>query len=186
MRIKLIILIIFLIYGCNTQEDIVIDNEAIETQEENAVLESQEAELLDEDIVAKEMVPEEFLITDEIYEETFNDINNVINELNSIINSENYDLWLNYLTENYIIETSRPSYLEKWENDKNLQESGIIIHSLNDYFYYLVVPRRFKAQLDTIEFIDENRVHAYTVINGVQYLLYNLVRKENGWKIDFY
>ncbi len=186
MRIKLIILIIFLIYSCNTKKNIVSENGNIESQEENAVLELQETELSDENIVQEELIPEEFVITEEIYEETFKDINNVINELNSIIQSENYDSWLNYLTEYYIIETSKPSYLEKWENDKNLQASGIIIQSLKDYFDYLVVPRRSKAQLDTIEFIDENRVYAYTIINGVQYLLYNLVRKENEWKVDFY
>jgi len=186
MRTIFLILIIILIYACNTQEDVVLENVTIEHQEENTVLESQETELADENTSQEEQISEEFVITEEIYKETFSNINSIITELNNIIQRKDYDAWLTYLTENYIIETTRPSYLEKWENDINLQEKNIVIQSLRDYFDYLVVPRRSNVQLDEIEFIDKDRVYAYTVINGVQYLLYNLLRIENNWKIDFY
>lgn len=177
-HILLFILMLFIFSGCNslkeenTDSDVAYENES-ETIQENT-----------EEPVSEK--PEEFIITDELYEETFNDINSVINDLNKIIQRMDYDAWLTFLTDNYITETSKPSYLEKWDNDKNLQQKNIVIRSLKDYFDYLVVPRRSNVQLDEIEFKEENRVYAYTIINGVQYLLYNLLRTEDGWKIDFY
>ena len=167
-----------LLFSCNTEEVVILD----EADTDNF----QAAEENSEPVPDNTEEPEEFIITEEIYAETFNDINDVINEVNKIIQREDYDAWLTYLTNNFITETSKPSYLEKWDNDKNLQQKNIVIRSLKDYFNYLVVPRRSNVQLDEIEFKEQNRVYAYTVINGVQYLLYNLVRTDEGWKIDFY
>ena len=129
---------------------------------------------------------EEFKVTEELYKRTFEDINDVIEKLNTIIKNNEYDTWLTYLTDSYITETCKPDYLVKWQRDPRLIEKNITLRTLKDYFIYVVVPTRSQAKLDKIEFLDDTRVYAYTVFKGEQYLLYNLVKGDEGWKIDFY
>ena len=70
--------------------------------------------------------------------------------------------------------------------DSRLQEQNIVLHSLRDYFDNVVVPRRFHAKLNDIEFLDDSRIYAYTIIRGEKYLLYYLINSADGWKIGFY
>ena len=123
--------------------------------------------------------PEEFVVTEELYNQTFDDIESVIAELNALIQAENYDLWLTYLTARYVEETSKSAYLGKWIKDPDDR-------NLKTYFLEVVVSTRSKVKLDEIEFIDDSSVYAYTVYKGEKYLLYYLVKTEDGWKVDFY
>ncbi len=133
-----------------------------------------------------ESEPEKFEVSEELYNQTFNDINSVIEELNRIILNREYKNWLTYLTEAYFKNTSRPEYLIRWQKDPRLQEKKIVIRTLKDYFDYVVVPTRSRAKLDEIEFRDDTHVYAYTVFQTKKYLLYSLVKTEQGWKINFY
>ena len=130
--------------------------------------------------------PPKFEVSEEVYKQTFGDIKSVIEELNRIIQNREYKNWLTYLTENYVKNTSRPEYLRRWQRDPRLKEKNIVLRTLKDYFDYVVVPTRSEAKLDEIEFLDDTRVYAYTVFESKKYLLYNLLRTEKGWKIDFY
>ena len=76
--------------------------------------------------------------------------------------------------------------MSRWLSDPRFKDSNITIETLNDYFTYVVVPTRSLVKLDKIEFIDDSKLYAYTEFKGEKYLLYYLVRTENGWKIGFY
>jgi membrane-associated HD superfamily phosphohydrolase len=130
--------------------------------------------------------PAKFEVSEELYKQTFDDIKSIIEELNRIIRSREYKTWLTYLTEEYVENTSRPEYLRRWQKDPRLIEKNIVLRTLKDYFDYVVVPTRSQAKLDEIEFRDDTHVYAYTVFEGKTYLLYYLVKTEEGWKIDFY
>jgi hypothetical protein len=128
----------------------------------------------------------EFSVTTEVYNRTFDEIRAVIDELNRHIAGGEYEGWLEHLTQNYVRETSRPEFLDKWRDDPELKQRGIVLRTLKDFFVYRVVPTRTTAKLDEIEFVDDEHVYAFTVLRGEKYLLYSLVKTAEGWKVDFY
>ncbi len=128
----------------------------------------------------------EYAVSKEVYNRTFDEIRAVITELNTHIARGEYEGWLEHLTDNYVRETSRQEYLDKWKEDPELKQRGIVLRSLHDFFEYRVVPTRSRAQLDEIQFVDDSHVYAYTVLRGEKYLLYYLVKTDKGWKVDFY
>jgi hypothetical protein len=126
---------------------------------------------------------EEFVVSEEVYTKTFDEIEVFIRNLNEIIRREDYDTWLTYLSEEYIERTSDPAYLKEQSEQPMLKKNKISLNSLRDYFIYVVVPSRVQAQLDEIEFIGENQVKAYAMIKNTKALLYLLVRENDKWKI---
>ncbi len=128
----------------------------------------------------------DYAVSKEVYNRTFDEIRAVITELNTHIARGEYDGWLEHLTDNYVHETSKQEYLDKWKEDPELKQRGIVLRSLHDFFAYRVVPTRSRAELDEIQFVDDSHVYAYTVLRGEKYLLYYLVKTDKGWKVDFY
>ena len=126
---------------------------------------------------------EEFVVTEEVYSKTFDEIEVFIRNLNKIIRNEDYDTWLSYLSEDYIERTGDPEYLKQQSEQPLLKKSNVHLSSLRDYFTYVVVPSRTQAQLDEIEFIDESQVRAFAMIRNTKALLYFLVRENGDWKI---
>ncbi len=126
---------------------------------------------------------EEFVVTEEVYSKTFDEIEVFIRNLNKIIRNEDYDTWLSYLSEDYIERTGDPEYLKQQSEQPLLKKSNVRLSSLRDYFTYVVVPSRTQAQLDEIEFIDESQVRAFAMIRNTKALLYLLVRENGDWKI---
>ena len=126
---------------------------------------------------------EEFEVSEEVYTKTFDEIEEFIRNLNEIIRREDYDTWLTYLSEEYIERTGDPSYLKEQSAQPLLKKSNISLKSLRDYFDHVVVPSRFQARLDEIEFVGENQVKAYAMIRNTKALLYLLVRENGMWKI---
>ncbi len=129
---------------------------------------------------------QEFTVSAEVYNRTFDEIRGVITELNTRIAKREYAGWLEHLTESYVRETSKQEYLDKWKEDPELKRRGIVLKTLRDFFDYRVVPTRSNVKLDEIQFVDDKHVYAFTVLRGEKYLLYYLVKTENGWKVDFY
>jgi hypothetical protein len=127
--------------------------------------------------------PDKFEVSEDLYKKTFSDIEALINNLNRIIKSNNFDEWKKYLTKDYI------EYYSSQENLKNLSETPIlkkykiVLRSLKDYFTYVVVPSRADVQLDDISFIDDNNIKAYMKIDGEPVVLYTLINIQGNWKI---
>ena len=130
-----------------------------------------------------EQKPEEYVVSEEVYTKTFVEIEVFIQTLNEIIRNEDYDTWLTYLSDEYIERTGDQAYLRQQSEEPMLKKHGITLNSLRDYFIHVVVPSRVQAQLDEIEFIDENQVRAYAMIKNTRALHYLLVRKNDKWKI---
>jgi len=126
---------------------------------------------------------EEFVVTEEVYSKTFEEIEVFIHNLNEIIRNEDYDTWLTHLSEDYIERTGDPEYLKAQSEQPLLKKSNVHLSSLRDYFTYVVVPSRTQAALDEIEFIDESQVRAFAMIGNTKALLYLLVRENDDWKI---
>ena len=130
-----------------------------------------------------EQPEEQFVVTDEVYIKTFDEIEEFIRSLNDIIRKADYQTWLTYLSQDYIDHTGDPEYLKEQSQQPLLKKSNISLKTLRDYFDHVVVPSRVQAELDEIEFIDENQVKAYAVIKNTKALLYLLVHENGKWKI---
>jgi hypothetical protein len=126
---------------------------------------------------------ENFVVSEEVYTKTFDEIEEFIRNLNDIIRSEDYETWLTYLSDEYVERTSDPEYLEQQSQKPLLKKNNIHLKDLKDYFTYVVVPSRTQARLDEIEFIDEDHVEAFAMIRDTRALLYLLVRENDKWKI---
>lgn len=145
-----------------------------------------------EDLPKPEPVPEvpaeqesdDFIVTREIYEKTFEDVEVLIDRLNAIIRNENFEGWNEYLTMEYRDYYSDPAVLRDISEDlRKKYRYELRLRSLRDYFIYIVVGSRQEATLDKIEFIDESHLLAYSIVNDTPVILYYLANDGEGWKI---
>jgi len=128
----------------------------------------------------------EFVVTPELYNKTFDEVNAVIAELTSLINAQDFEGWRSFLTADYIARTSDPKFLKKASTSGVLQKSGIVLHTLKDYFENVVVRSRTQATLTDINFVDKTHVKAITVIDGNPVILYYLVQEDGRWKVGIW
>ena len=128
----------------------------------------------------------EFVVTKEVYDRTFEEINELIGSLNEIIHEEDYEGWLGHLSDEYIRTTSDPEWLATQSEAPLLRQADIRLRDLHDYFTYVVVPSRTQAELGEIEFLDENHVKAVAELRGRRVILYLLVREAGRWKVGLW
>jgi hypothetical protein len=127
--------------------------------------------------------PQEFVVSEEVYSRTFDEIGDFIRNLNRIIRDEDFQTWLSYLSQDYIHTTSDPAFLWQQSQKPLLKQNNVELTGLEDYFFRVVVPSRNQAQLDEIEFLDENHVKAISIVRGTRVVLYLLVHEQGNWKI---
>jgi hypothetical protein len=170
---------LLMLAACETPSPPPEEVEAVQPQPAQTV-EPEERELQS---TTEETEPEEFVVTEEIYTKTFDEIEELIRNLNEIIQNEDYQSWLMYLSNAYVEKTSNPEYLKEQSQTPLLRKNKVKLKHLQDYFNYVVVPSRTQAKLDEIEFIDETKIKAYAMIGNTRALLYLLVREDSKWKI---
>ena len=206
-----IIAFIVFIFGCQTSPEPIIEEQVAEEEpveeepvveeapeepveepeeepppepEEEPVTEVEQEEPVEEEPVAEEIQETaEFVVSEEVYTETFEDIRGLIGELNSIIRSENYSVWLGYLTNDYKSHFSSAEVLKENSDQPLLRKYNISLRSLEDYFKYVVVPSRSNARLDDLVFIDNEHVKAIMVVKDRITILYQLELVNGVWKI---
>jgi hypothetical protein len=123
-------------------------------------------------------------VSEELYEQTFTEVEQTIQELNDIISRRDYVAWQGYLTEDYRRTYSSPEVLAESSQSAVLVRNNIRLETLEDYFNFVVVPSRANVRLDDLVFVDEQTVEAIMEIRGDRYLLYLLKKVDNRWKID--
>ena len=129
---------------------------------------------------------QEFVPTRELYNRTFDEAKKVIADLTAIIAAEDYQGWLSYLTEEYVARTSDPEFLATASHSGVLLKSGIVLHTLKDYFENVVVRSRVQAALTDINFVDATHVKALTIVDGRPVILYYLVQEGGRWKVGIW
>ena len=127
-----------------------------------------------------------FIVTEEVYVTTFEEVEKTIGILNEIIRDRNFELWKQYLTQTYIGEFSDPETLRARSQSPILQRNNIVLRSLEDYFDWVVAPSRANARLDDLEFINDDTVIAIMVVQGQPVILYQLKNADGIWKIDLF
>jgi len=123
-------------------------------------------------------------ISQEVFESTKIEVQNYIEEVNSLIRAGNFEAWKDNLSDEYFKGISDPEFLRRSSESALLKRQGIVLQSPQDYFTYVVVPSRANSTVDDIEFISQNRVKAFTINNRNERLrLYDLEHTGNTWKI---
>lgn len=125
----------------------------------------------------------DFVVSDELYWRTFEEIKAVVAELDTIIREKRYDAWLGHLSGEYTARTGSGEFLAQASKSARLTSRKIVLASLEDYFVNVVVQSRLQATLDDIHFVDEANVKALTQVGGETYILYWLTREGGAWKI---
>lgn len=128
----------------------------------------------------------EFVVTEEVYQRTFEEIEAVIAGLNAIIRAGDFSAWEKRLTAAYRERTSSREYLDEVSQSPLLKQNGVRLTTLEDYFRKVVVPSRSSVKLDQLAFVDATHVKAITVIQGETYILYWLVREDGTWNIGIW
>jgi hypothetical protein len=123
-------------------------------------------------------------VSAEVKEMTFTDVKRLIQNLNTVIQTRNYELWTTNLTDDYLEFWSDPETLARLSESPVLRRQNITLTTLRDYFIHVVYPSRQNDRVDDIEFIGETRIKAI-IINpkGERLVLYNLEKIGDTWKI---
>lgn len=180
---SLIIMILFLIACVTTSQQ-----EAVPVVPADPVIDSEIPDKVPERIPERpsEIQAEDSSveISHEVYEKTFGEVGEIIEELNGIIKSGNYNMWVEFLTPRFIREIMDPLNIDRINDQPVLKRNNIVIKTLSDYFMYVVVPSRASVRLDDLVFTDTDRVRAFMFIRDERVLIYQLEQIEGKWKIS--
>ncbi len=123
--------------------------------------------------------------------ETFNkdkaDVLAVIEELENVMKTQDYKVWLTYLDDASIAYWSKRTNLQKAQ--KRLPIKGLKIDSLQDYFTYIFIPSRQGHKMEEIRYETDKQVKAVQTRKDEEgkYIgdtVYYYLRKINGqWKL---
>ncbi len=123
-------------------------------------------------------------VSEDLYEQAFGEVEEVIEELNFIISRRQFDRWTTYLTDEYVEYYSSEQVLEELSRNAILAQNNIRLRTLRDYFLNVVVPSRASARLDDLIFYTDTLVEAVTIFRGQSVILYELRKIDGEWKID--
>ncbi len=135
---------------------------------------------------APEEKPAEFVVTDDVYRKTFQEIQQLVETLDRSIREKNFDEWASYLSPEYAARVGSAEFLQEASRSGVLNKRGITLQTVKDYFLYVVVPSRSGANLEEISFVDETHVKAITLVDERPVILYWLVRSDARWKIGIW
>lgn len=174
-----------LIFSCTTSAP-AVQPEPVPEAVENPPEPAPKEDVKEEPEVTELASPEEssqFEVSQEIYEQTFDEIEALIQELSDVISKKQFDKWLTYLSTDYIRTYNSQEELDLINEYPQLKDNGVVLKSLRDYFNWVVVPSRSRAVLGDIVFIGETQVIAYSSFEGKRAKLYELEQLDGKWKI---
>ncbi len=123
-------------------------------------------------------------ISEEIKKSTFIDIRKFIETLNTVIQTKDFTAWNLYLTDTYRDYYSNAEVLAELSNQSVIKRQGIVLKTLKDYFISVVYPSRQNDRVDSIEYIGQTKVKAFTTnAKGDRLVLYILEKIGDTWKI---
>lgn len=141
-------------------------------------------EVIQEPKTVVEEKPVIYVATEEEYDKTFDEVEQLIARLNRIISTGDFNTWQDYLSESYILKNGDSEYLAKLSDNPVLRDYGIKLKTLKDYFKYVVVLARSNVVIDEIQFISEDKIKALTLIHNEKFVVYFLIKSDEGWIIS--
>lgn len=137
-------------------------------------------------------------VSQEEYDTTIQDIQEMILKLNDIVRAKDFAAWMSALADSSVKKINSPEFLEERANDlykKNVSNAAIRgqdisrVRKINfrgpqDYFNYVVVPSHANDHVDEITFNSQTQITAYIRDEkGQRLILYDLEKIDGQWKI---
>jgi hypothetical protein len=122
------------------------------------------------------------------HDSTLDEVQRFIGSLNDIISNKNYNSWKAALSQAYFTRISSSQFLREMSDQPAMKTRNIVLRTPEDYFTNVVVPSRADSHVEDIEFIESNRVKAFTVTKNSRgeeqwLVLYDLEKVGNSWLI---
>lgn len=105
-----------------------------------------------------------------------------ISELNDIMKSKNYKMWLNYIEKNSVEYWSLKSNLSTVS--KQLPVKGLNLKTLEDYFNYVFIPSRMGRRIDDIRYLSSTSIKAVQIKNDDTIIFYNFKKIDGEWLVE--
>jgi hypothetical protein len=175
--VLLIIVLFTLFLSCGSEPESA-PADIPETRNEEPVIVEASVEKTDDDVF------DPLSISQELFDSTKIDVQQLIADLNRIIRAKNYNTWVSHLGKAYLDKISSGEFLASVSAQPYLKNKKITLTSAKDYFEKVVVPSRTNDRVDDIAFVSQNRVKVYTINDkGERLRLYDLENLGEGWKI---
>ena len=174
------------LFSCKTTETPVEEPIQIaeETVEEPVEIKAEEPEV--EEVKEPETTVNEGIeVSEDLYNKTFDEIEDLIKEVTQLIRKKNFNGWKKFLSEKYIETVGSAEHLREVSESPSLKDV-VELENLRDYFQWVVVPSRASARLDEIIFKDEEHVTAYMYIEENRTILFQFELLDNEWTITIW
>ena len=185
-NIILLTLLSLFLFSCKTTEKPVeppVDS-VEEPIEEVVKVEPEELEVV-EVVEPETTVKEGIEVSEDLYNKTFNEIENLIKEVTQLIRKKNFNGWKRFLSEKYIETVGSAEHLREVSESPSLKDV-VELKTLRNYFQWVVVPSRASARLDEIIFKNEQQVTAYMQIEDNRTILFQFELIDDAWAITIW
>ena len=189
----LILPISFLLFSCGStpkveEKEIQAPEEVIVQEEPEEVIDNSDDVILIDDVVVDETEEEylrsinnlqaEEVVTKSEFEEDKAAILAIIENLAEIMEEEDFNAWMNYISKDSKTYYSNPKNIRKAQ--KKLPDKTLQLYGIKDYFKHVFIPARKNRRVDEIRYISKSYVKAVQVKDDSSIVVYYYFVKENG------
>lgn len=159
----------------NDDDSVELINEVVQIEE---VLDEEDEEYLrsTNELTENEVVTKEEFIDDKA------EILHIISELQEIMENEDTEAWLKYISPDSIRYYSSPVNIRKAQ--KKLPNKTIQLNGIGDYFKHVFIPSRKRSNVDEIRYISKTNIKAVEVKpDGSTVVYYQFVKVNGKWLV---
>lgn len=122
------------------------------------------------------------LVTKEEFIDDKTEILHIISELQDIMENEDTEAWLKYISPDSIRYYSSPVNIRKAQ--KKLPNKTIQLNGIGDYFKHVFIPSRKRSNVDEIRYISKTNIKAVEVKDdGSTVVYYQFVKVNGKWLV---
>lgn len=189
----LILPISFLLFSCGStpkveEKKIQAPEEVIVQEEPEEIFDDSDDVILIDEVVVDESEEEylrsinnlqaEEIVTKSEFEEDKAAILAIIENLAEIMEEEDFNAWMNYISKDSKTYYSNPKNIRKAQ--KKLPDKTLQLYGIKDYFKHVFIPARKNRRVDEIRYISKSYVKAVQVKDDSSIVVYYYFVKENG------
>ena len=189
----LILPISFLLFSCGStpkveEKEIQAPEEVIVQEEPEEIIDDSDDVILIDEVVVDETEEEylrsinnlqaEEVVTKSEFEEDKAAILAIIENLAEIMEEEDFNAWMNYISKDSKTYYSNPKNIRKAQ--KKLPDKTLQLYGIKDYFKHVFIPARKNRRVDEIRYISKSYVKAVQVKDDSSIVVYYYFVKENG------
>ena len=183
----------FLLFSCGStpkveEEEIQAPEEVIVQEEPEEIINDSDDVILIDEVVVDETEEEylrsinnlqaEEVVTKSEFEEDKAAILAIIENLAEIMEEEDFNAWMNYISKDSKTYYSNPKNIRKAQ--KKLPDKTLQLYGIKDYFKHVFIPARKNRRVDEIRYISKSYVKAVQVKDDSSIVVYYYFVKENG------